>query len=885
MIFLHEDDLSVNIWDLNKGEVTTVDFNKRRSPFRISCHPDGQLAALTGFDKIHILDLATGSLLENQLFLAADLLKAPDAHSVKTFFSPDGNYLVAHRGQFVQFWRTDSWKPWIREMKFDSKINHVAFSPDGGRFLTCSDDGRVRIWNIQNGRLANAPLNHEGPVIWADFDRDGRHIFTLSNHNTYLRREATFRSWDLATETPPSRAFRHLRTVTDTDFHPNGKQLLTAGEDGRVLIWDVQSAKVQLTIQLDDQVKRAFFADNGKTVITQTSNNPEIVRLWDTLSGKPISPPLVQKDDMSQVELSPDGKQVLTAGDGRLAYLWDVSNGTHGKIFVPSIRATVRNAIPLATFVDHGEHIIIFSGATFFLNKTKTKEIVNGLSPFVVGHSYSHFVAGKSGNLVALVDQAAAVREEDKVQTILVYNMNDGERLATLQQKALVNKLVFSPDEKHILAATSDNRVYTWQIDNGSSPIPPLELSGRINDLNFSSDGRLLVTASATTQGGGAAQVWDLQTGQPITPPLTDPYGEIVTAQFSPDATSILARRSDNPVEVLLYPIVPSGTIENEQILKASQVLSRSNDQLGGTNTNWQQVRTDWPELTSPTLRNVAEWHRGEAYRAKRRGDWQAVSANLGPVIKSTNDWESYAIRAWFNVLAKKHDDAARDIQNAIDRDMPPGRYWYTASMISLLRDDHDQHRKICQIAVQRLLNTSHQQYDTHDAAQCCISVPAALSSYQELLKRTQETVDRNSNPPNWFSLYCHGALLYRANKAKEAKTFLEDSILWDTNIATREKTGSLGKETLEATLKTKPRQLALIRNWLFLAMCNHQLGNKEKARDLYDKCKDFYENNFADKYPTYVFVHHEITLLLHETATLLDVSSEKKTSTKSENK
>ena len=57
----------------------------------------------------------------------------------------------------------------------------VAFSPDGRRVATGSDDNTARVWDLSGATPAATPLDgHRGRVTSVAFSPDGRRVVTLS---------------------------------------------------------------------------------------------------------------------------------------------------------------------------------------------------------------------------------------------------------------------------------------------------------------------------------------------------------------------------------------------------------------------------------------------------------------------------------------------------------------------------------------------------------------------------------------------------------------------------------------------------------------------------------------------------------------------------------
>ena len=69
----------------------------------------------------------------------------------------------------------------------------AAFSPDGKRIVTASDDKTARVWDAASGKPIGEPLKGHEDLVWsAAFSPDGKRIVTASQ-------DETARIWDAAT--------------------------------------------------------------------------------------------------------------------------------------------------------------------------------------------------------------------------------------------------------------------------------------------------------------------------------------------------------------------------------------------------------------------------------------------------------------------------------------------------------------------------------------------------------------------------------------------------------------------------------------------------------------------------------------------------------------
>lgn len=114
----------------------------------------------------------------------------------------------------------------------------------------------------------------------------------------------------------------------------------------------------------------------------------------------------------------------------------------------------------------------------------------------------------------------------------------------------------FSPDGGRVVTA-SRHTVRIWDVRSSTPLTPPMEHYGYLQDAQFSSDGRLILT---TLLSGSAGQIWDAGSGEQLDwePPSGTKYGQAREsegmswdhAQLSPDGRLIVTTSAKGTVQV-----------------------------------------------------------------------------------------------------------------------------------------------------------------------------------------------------------------------------------------------------------------------------------------------------------------------------------------------
>jgi WD40 repeat protein len=542
----------------------------------------------------------------------------PTGRSAFTGAAGPGGHVLLTRGPTadctLQLWRAEAGEAIGEPLRHAKEPRVWLFSPDGKRLLTAAGT-EVRLWDAATAAPAGPPIAREGTVREAAFSPDGRCFLVHSVSAAGAPEQHVFRLFDTNSVQLLGQPIRFALEPFDAAqlfaFSPDGRLLALCAEATAVRLYATRTAEpVGPPLPREPRVQALLFQADGAALLVHTrAGKVPHVSVWDIghgpaadmpaldlaqrLFGKPPAP-VQARDYPGLLQVSPDGRTLVTAEDARTLRLWDPATGR-----------------PVGVPIRHeaGRGLVLFSadGRLLFVN-TRTG------GPENAGRVYEAATGQPLGQPLMNVEQAWATAFSPDGRTLRLPTREGTSHLWDLAPRPFVTlvappdgggflwppaSLGFSPDGQAVLAVDSLSRVLQWDAATGKPTFRKMPTG--VTVLALSPDHRKLLVS----RGGKEVEIRAADEGGRIGEPLPH-AAPVKAALFSADGSRIVTRSEDGGARV--WDAVTGQPVGRKlQLPEPMAAFAVSPDgrllaSAGGTYTNFGSV---WDVASSKALPTV----------------------------------------------------------------------------------------------------------------------------------------------------------------------------------------------------------------------------------------------------------------------------------------
>jgi WD40 repeat protein/Tfp pilus assembly protein PilE len=373
------------------------------------------------------------------------LLEAPGAHIEKAWFAFDDQHVVTiSDDNRAIVWKWDEAKrPTL--VTFKSDANEARFTEDGSRVVTIGKDGKLKFWDAATGQFikevparkpnASMQLNSTGNLAVLRDDNDLAKLWDVENNKPLVS--------------------LGKKDESEVVFSPNGKYVATqrardfSPTETRVTVYNSKTGKVNF-VDFSGNPLESFAVSNDGQSIFGAADDGRVRNMWVWSAKTDIQKyGEHHRGRVTFSVFSPDGTNVLTAGQDRVAKIWITQAPT-----IPIPLDGHRGAINYAVFSSDGNRVITTSAD----GTAKIWDASNGnlLASCDGKISQSARVFSKDG-------QFAIIVAADK--TAKIWDAQRGQLLAVLKHdEGAVTSAAFSSDGDRVITTSDDGTVKIWNV-------------------------------------------------------------------------------------------------------------------------------------------------------------------------------------------------------------------------------------------------------------------------------------------------------------------------------------------------------------------------------------------------------------------------------------
>lgn len=227
----------------------------------------------------------------------------------------------AHGQLLVWEWQSESYI--LKQQGHLDATNALAYSPDGTRLVTGSDDGKLKLWDLQSGFCIVTFPEHSSGITGCAFSPNRSTVLFTSSLDGSVRAWDLFRYRNFRVFTAPNRL-----PFTCLAVDPSAEVVAAGSTDSfDIHIWSVQTGQLLDTLSgHEGPVSTLAFTPSGSALVSGSWDHT--VRIWDIFSRSQTSEPLQLQSDILCLSVRPDSMQLAIAAlDGSLTF-WDLRTAT-----------------------------------------------------------------------------------------------------------------------------------------------------------------------------------------------------------------------------------------------------------------------------------------------------------------------------------------------------------------------------------------------------------------------------------------------------------------------------------------------------------------------------------------------------------------------------
>ncbi len=235
-------------------------------------------------------------------------------------YTPDGHRLITGSDDHtIRVWNADTGQPLFNITGHSSAVRSLAVKSDGSTLVSGSDDKTIKVWNLGSGQELHTLTGHRSYLNAVAISPDGQLIASASA-------DQTVKLWNLATGQEVRTLSGHTSYVNAVVFSPDGELIASASADRTVKLWKVATGELLHTLSgHTSYVNAVVFSPDGENLFSASAD--QTIRVWQVDTGAAVRTLKGHTSFVEAIAISPDGQRLVSGGADRTLKIWQTSTG------------------------------------------------------------------------------------------------------------------------------------------------------------------------------------------------------------------------------------------------------------------------------------------------------------------------------------------------------------------------------------------------------------------------------------------------------------------------------------------------------------------------------------------------------------------------------
>ncbi len=220
----------------------------------------------------------------------------------------------------VALWSTDDGGLKSTVVPSGYEVRSTTFSPDGRTLAICKMDGAVKLYDVLSTHLVRTLYGSANySVNDAAWSPDGHRIVGALGPE-----DSTAVGWDTASQLPDQRFVGHRGGLWSVVWTPDGKYIITSGDDGTVRFWGPDATPIAVAEGHHGRINTLALSHDGAVVAS--AGVDRTIRLWRVPSGDPLGVLRGHTASVVDIAFLPDDRSIVSASSDGTIRVWSVAS-------------------------------------------------------------------------------------------------------------------------------------------------------------------------------------------------------------------------------------------------------------------------------------------------------------------------------------------------------------------------------------------------------------------------------------------------------------------------------------------------------------------------------------------------------------------------------